>query len=89
MGWGGGLRGGGGGGGTIPDATLSQLECFCITMGSNERHFNISLIVKGETIVIYLIVIINHHHSGHFYSAISQRKGSAHCTLQDQQKRIH
>ena len=33
---------------TIPTATLSPPEWFCIKMGSGESHFNLSLTVRGK-----------------------------------------
>ena len=32
----------------VPIATLSPPECFCIKIGSEESHFNVSLIVKDR-----------------------------------------
>ena len=37
-----------GGGGSIPNSTLSLPEWFCVKMGSNESHFNVSLIMRGK-----------------------------------------
>ena len=40
--------GGGGGGHYVPIATLSLPDDFCIKMGSDESHFNISLTVRDN-----------------------------------------
>ena len=47
------LEGGVRGGGEVelPTATLTPPERFCITLGSDETHFNASLIVRGRVTI--------------------------------------
>ena len=39
---------------TIPSATLLPPEWFCIKMGCSARHFNVSFIVRGQTVSLHI-----------------------------------